>query len=61
MVYGIVKQHDGYITHIECAESVRPSKFTSLWFTPRRRSPETCRNVRGTETVLIAEDDELVH
>lgn len=64
MVYGIVKQHDGFI-HVY---SERGSGTTFKIYLPLSQQPEPGRGApesllpppRGTETILVAEDEEYV-
>ena len=63
MVYGIVKQHDGYIT-VSSAPGIGTTfeiYFPLVHSSARETAaPKPADVFRGTETVLIAEDDELV-
>jgi two-component system cell cycle sensor histidine kinase/response regulator CckA len=63
MVYGIIKQHNGYIT-----VDSEPGKGTTfriyLPLMPagaiEELPPAPAENMRGTETILLAEDDKIV-
>jgi CheY-like chemotaxis protein len=61
MVYGIVRQNEGLIE-----VDSQPGKGTEIRIfwpvptdaeTPRRRNKNTTENIRGTETILLVEDD----
>ena len=64
VVYGIIKQHDGFIT--VSSEHGQGSTFriylplTSATVQKEVLAPEGEVMTRGTETILLAEDDELV-
>ena len=57
--YGIVKQHNGYITVSSSLSRGPPSTYTSLSLRPpsRQEAPATGEIKGGTETILIVEDD----
>ncbi|MBI4962356.1 MAG: PAS domain S-box protein [Desulfomonile tiedjei] len=63
MVYGIVKQHEGYIT---CESEVGHGTIFRVYF-PQSRAPEQPRTetpelpyVTGTETILLVDDEEVL-
>ncbi len=61
-VYGIVKQHDGYVT---VASELHKGTTFHLYFPtrrahPREEEPSPNRIVGGTETILVAEDNDEV-
>jgi two-component system NtrC family sensor kinase len=64
IVYGIVKQHNGYIT-VESARGAGTTFRIFLPLAPAASEPEPAAAgrvlpLRGTETILVAEDDPVV-
>ena len=64
VVYGIIKQHEGYINVY--SEPGKGTTFriylpeTSRGISEDKQAPEEAPPARGTETILLAEDDESV-
>lgn len=63
-VYGIVKQHNGYIwVYSEPGEGTTFKLYfpaTSDEVHPVKRRPQNIKSTCGTESILLAEDDEMV-
>ncbi len=62
-MYGLVKQHDGFVR--VCSELGKGSVFQVYLPLTRREAPAAVRRAEepvagGTETILLAEDDEMV-
>lgn len=65
IVYGIVKQHNGYID-VESEKGVGTTFFLYLPLIERggtgipTEAPRDCTGISGRETILLAEDDDIV-
>ena len=62
MVYGIIKQHNGFLKVTAKSAGERRSRFICRLSSRRKKHATRCSAFAqgGTETILVAEDDEPV-